>query len=122
MSLMMLLSGIFVLALWLPSKGNVPVIIFAATYGFFSGAYVSLGPTLIAQISEIKQFGLRNGTLYFMVSIAALTGNPIAGALISKDDGGFADLQIFAGITLCAGAVLMFISRVSQVGFRWKVV
>ena len=122
MSVMMACSGIMILALWLPSHGNIPIIIFAISYGFFSGAYVSLGPTLIAQISKINQIGLRNGTLYFMVSIAALTGNPIAGALISEDKGGFADMQIFAGVVLCAGAILMLLSRFSQVGLTWKVI
>ena len=108
MIVMMACSGVLVLALWLPSRGNIPTIIFAVCYGFFSGAYVSLGPTLVAQVSKISQIGLRNGSLYFMVSIAALTGNPIAGALISTNKGKFADMQIFAGVVLCAGAALMF--------------
>ncbi len=57
------LSTILVLALWLPARGNVPYILFAAFYGFSSGAFVSLAPALIAQISDIRQIGVRTGTM-----------------------------------------------------------
>ncbi|KAJ5662477.1 MFS transporter asaE [Penicillium maclennaniae] len=36
------MSGILVLALWLPSRSNAPAIVFSALYGFGSGAFVSL--------------------------------------------------------------------------------
>ena len=57
------LSTILVLALWLPARGNVPYILFAAFYGFSSGAFVSLAPALIGQISDIRQIGIRIGTM-----------------------------------------------------------
>lgn len=57
------LSTILVLALWLPARGNVAYILFAAFYGFSSGAFVSLAPALIAQISDIRQIGVRTGTM-----------------------------------------------------------
>lgn len=43
-------SGVVVLALWIPKRANIPIVIFAILFGVFSGGYVSLGPTLIAQI------------------------------------------------------------------------
>jgi len=70
-------SSIIVLALWLPSKGNIPIIIFAVLYGFSSGAFVSMLPSVVAQISDVRQIGVRTGTVFFIVSIAALTGTPI---------------------------------------------
>ncbi|PQE23071.1 monocarboxylate permease protein [Rutstroemia sp. NJR-2017a WRK4] len=114
------LSSIVVLALWLPSRGNVPILLFAGFYGFFSGAFVSLGPAVIGQISEIRQIGVRTGTVYLVVSVAALTGSPIAGALVSRKHGQFQYLQIFCGVTMVVGTTLFVAARAVKVGFAWK--
>jgi len=115
-----LFSSIIVLALWLPSSGNIPIIIFAVLYGFSSGAFVSMAPSLVAQISDIRQIGVRNGSLFAIVSIAALTGNPIGGALVTRDNGKFTYLQIFCGVAMAAGSVLFIASRWVQCGFALK--
>jgi MFS family permease len=115
-------SSIIVLALWLPAHGNIPIIIFACLYGFSSGAFVSLGPSLIAQISPIRSLGIRNGTLFAIISFAGLTGNPIGGALVSQDHGGFLYLQIFCGVAMAAAIVIFYASRAVQCGFKWKVI
>ena len=86
-------SAIMVLALWLPSSGNAPIIVFCVLYGFSTGAFVSLGPALIAQISPIREIGVRSGTFFLCVSFGGLTGNPIGGALVGQDNGGFLFLQ-----------------------------
>src|ERR1700712_3352673 len=93
-------SAIIVLALWLPSASNAPIIVFCVLYGFSSGAFVSLGPALIAQISPIREIGVRNGTFFLFVAVGGLTGNPIGGALITSDHGGFRYLQIFCGLAM----------------------
>lgn len=114
-------SSIIVLALWIPSSGNIPIIIFAGLYGFFSGACVSLGPAVVGQISEIKQIGVRTGTVYAFVAIAALTGSPIAGALVTRKHGEFEYLQVFCGVTMFAGTALFFAACAMKVGFEWKI-
>jgi MFS family permease len=110
-------SAIIVLALWLPSRGNAPIIVFAILYGFSSGAFVSVAPSLVAQISDIRQIGVRNGTMFAIIAIAALTGNPIGGALVTRDGGDFTYLQIFCGCTMVVGAALFVASRHVQVGW-----
>jgi MFS family permease len=117
-----LFSAIVVLALWLPSKGNAPIIVFCVLYGFSSGAFVSMGPSLIAQISPIREIGIRSGTFFLCVAFAGLTGNPIGGALIEKDNGNFLFLQIFCGLTMFAGSSLYLASRWVQCGFKPKVI
>ena len=112
------LSAILVLALWLPSRGNVPIILFAAFYGFSSGAFVSLAPALVAQISDIRQIGVRTGTMFAIVSVAALCGNPIGGALVSHEDGRYTYLQIFCGMMMLAGACGFVAARTSLVGTK----
>lgn len=107
------LSGILVLALWLPSRGNAPAIVFSALYGFSSGAFVSLAPALIAQISDLREVGVRNGTCFSIISFAALTGTPIGGALVPDVlTGSYTRLQIFAGVVMLAGATLFVVARI----------
>ena len=96
------LEGIVILALWIPGTGNAPIIVFAALFGFGSGAFVSLAPSLIAQISDVRQIGVRTGSFFAVVSIAALISQPIGGAIITRWNGAYTGLQIYAGV-LCMG-------------------
>lgn len=111
-------SGIIVLALWLPAKANTPLIMFAALYGLGSGAFVSLIPAVIAQISDIREIGLRIGTEFAVLSVAALVSNPIGGALITRDHGKFRYLQIWCGVILLAGSTMYIFARASLVGLK----
>ena len=52
-------AGIIVLALGIPASSNAAFITFAALYGFASGAFVSLLPAQVAQISKVEQIGVR---------------------------------------------------------------
>lgn len=56
--------------------------------------------------------------MFAVISVAALTGSPIGGALVTADNGGFTYLQIFCGITMTVGSVVYVASRAVQVGFR----
>jgi MFS family permease len=113
-------SAILVLALWLPSRSNAPIIAFSALYGFGSGAFVSLAPALVAQISDIRKIGVRTGTLFAITSVAALIGNPIGGSLVTRDHGKFTQLQIFCGVMMMGGATIFLFARTNQVGFALK--
>lgn len=115
------LSTIFVLGLWLPGNSPAPTIVFAALYGFSSGAFVSLGPAVVAQICEIREIGVRNGTVYAFVSIAVLVGNPIGGALVTANDGDFTYLQVFCGVAIAIGCAFFVASRTAKVGLKKKV-
>ena len=114
------MSGVLVLALWMPARGNVPYILFAVFFGFSSGAFVSLLGPLVAQISDIKQIGVRTGALFFAVAIAALTGSPIGGALISNEHGSYMHAQIFAGVMMLAGTLVFGLARMSLEGLKLK--
>lgn len=115
-------SAIIVLALWLPSSGNAPILVFCILYGFSSGAFVSMGPSLIAQISPIREIGVRSGTFFLCVALAGLTGNPIGGALQGQDNGGFKYLQIFCGLSMGVGSALYIASRWVQCGWKPKII
>lgn len=73
--LMSVLSIIFVFALWIPAKSNALIIVFACFFGFSSGAFVSIFPALIAEITpDLSKLGVRNGTSFAILSISALVG------------------------------------------------
>ena len=112
-------TTILILALWLPASGNAPLIVFAALFGIGSGAGIGLTPALCAQVSPIKDIGVRTGTIMAFSSIAALTGSPIGGQIIADSHGSFRNGQIFAGVTCFVGACLFTATRVSLVGVKW---
>ena len=104
-------AGILCLAVWLPAASQAGSFAFAAFYGFASGTFVSILPALVAAISEIRQIGLRQGVMFMLVSPAALVGNPIGGALQTRDGGGFTYVEIFAGVTIVFGTTFMVLAR-----------
>jgi hypothetical protein len=55
-----------------------------------------------------------------IIGFATLTGTPIAGALLSRDNGGYTLAIIFAGVTMFSGAAFLLASRVANVGFQLK--
>lgn len=109
-------SGVVVLALWLPATSDAAIVTFAALYGFSSGAFVSLIPALLAEISDMRELGLRAGLEFAVLSVPALVSNPIGGALIDHDSGGFQSLQIWTGVILLTGGAVYVVARVSLVG------
>lgn len=119
MILVSAIAIIFTFGVWIPVHSNAGIIVFAAISGYTSGGIFSVGPAAIAQISELREIGVRNGTLFFCVSIGVLIGNPIGGALVSRDHGNYLYLQIFSGAVLAASFVCFVVSRILATGF-WK--
>lgn len=109
-----LVSGILLLAFWIPLSTAPAIIGFSVVYGFFAGLYISLIPACIAQISHHHEIGLRLGLAWGIVSIFALFGPPISGALISNYGGGAKGYEMggmFSGVVVLAGTVFTVGSR-----------
>jgi MFS family permease len=111
-----MLASILVLALWIPATGNAAIIVFAALFGFASGAYVSLAGSLVVQISPFPEIGYRTGLLFLFSSFGGLTTNPIAGAILSRDHGSYTGMKVFAGVFILAGSLFIFAARVYSTG------
>ncbi|KAH9229789.1 hypothetical protein K456DRAFT_569296 [Colletotrichum gloeosporioides 23] len=116
------ISALFCLALWIPGKSNAAIIVFLVIFGFSSGGFISLAPALIAQISDIRQIGIRTGTAFAVQSFGALTGSPIAGAIVASQEGNFLGLQLFCGFAMLAAVGVFIAARTVQVGLKLKVV
>ncbi|EKM51453.1 uncharacterized protein PHACADRAFT_166015 [Phanerochaete carnosa HHB-10118-sp] len=108
-----LLSGVLCLALWLPSQGPVPLVIFACAYGFFSGIFISVISAAVGQISPVERLGARIGTFSLPTAIATLVGTPIGGAFVkagTRDE--YHHIAVFAGVTIVAGSAFLYVSRI----------
>lgn len=117
MIIMGALTSILILGLWLPSTGNVPIILFAALFGISSGAGISLTPALCAKLSPIRDIGVRTGTVFTIAAFAGLTGSPIGGAIISSSGGSFTNAIAFGGIACAIGTMLFVATRIAYAGW-----
>ena len=113
------LSAVVTLAVWIPSKNSTAaLIVFAVLFGFASGGVISIAPSLVAQISDIRQIGNRNGIAFVAMSFGSLTGSPIAGAIVSRQNGDYLGLQLFCGMAMACSAFVYVAARWVQVGFK----
>ncbi|KAJ5999181.1 hypothetical protein N7451_006991 [Penicillium sp. IBT 35674x] len=90
---------------------------FAAFYGLSAAGIQSLFPaTLSTLTTDLKKTGVRMGMVLSVVAVAALIGSPIAGALVSSDDGQYLYAQMFMGSAIIAGTLTLIGARVCKVG------
>ncbi|KAL1752605.1 major facilitator superfamily domain-containing protein [Schizophyllum commune] len=87
------------------------IMVFAAVYGFLSGAFISVVTPCVAQISPAGRVGARVGMLYSAISIPSLLAGPTAGALLHRANGSYTGMMLYAGFTILCGAVLIVCAR-----------
>ncbi|KAK1140021.1 hypothetical protein N8T08_010930 [Aspergillus melleus] len=121
MCLVTTLSGILVLAFWLPLEFHTSlagIIIFALLYGFVSGGFVSLGPPCVVALAEdrVDEIGVKLGGFCLGIALGALTGLPIEGAIKDREGDKFTGLMCFAGVTMILGGVCTAAARVIKGG------
>ncbi|KAI0191160.1 major facilitator superfamily domain-containing protein [Xylaria flabelliformis] len=108
-----------ILALWYTTGSNAAQIIsFSPLFGFWSGAAISLTPVCIGQVCRTEDYGKRSGTAFFLASFGALTGIPIAGAILEWNNGSYDGLIIFAGALYVAALVAFIVARGLCTGWR----
>ncbi|KAI1748006.1 major facilitator superfamily domain-containing protein [Xylaria castorea] len=124
-TILMLYGAILVLALWIPAAANTNgIIAFTALFGVPLGCFNAIIPALVGKISAIEEIGFRVGTTFFMVSIAALIGNPIAGQLIGKGwkvgAESYNGLKLFCGLSIAVSGLLFLVTRIQIGGYGLK--
>ncbi|OCH92770.1 MFS general substrate transporter [Obba rivulosa] len=113
-----LICGIFVLGLWLTAHTTASIIAFSSIYGLCIGAFVSLIPAHVANISPMEKFGARLGSIYLLVAVSTLVGTPTAGAFVTTiDQSNFDNLIIFTGVLILVGGLLLLLAGLAA---RWK--
>lgn len=116
-------AGILCLC-WISITNLAGITVFAVLYGFFAGAYVSLLPPVIVELTpDLSVVGTWMGMSLFIGSFGLLVGNPIAGALVNVPKERFAAAQGFAGGVILLGAVFMCVALVlkSRQAKTWRV-
>ncbi|KAL5520863.1 hypothetical protein ACEPAF_2866 [Sanghuangporus sanghuang] len=107
-----LFAGILCLSLWLKSTGAVTFTLFACSYGFFAGVYMTLEVATVSRLSPVEKLGARIGTFYLPIAVASLLGTPIGGAFVksgTKEE--YHRVAIFAGAMICSGGMLLYVTR-----------
>ncbi|KFZ01043.1 hypothetical protein V500_00904 [Pseudogymnoascus sp. VKM F-4518 (FW-2643)] len=119
-------SALVLLVMWLPgtllAPGSAAVyVVLSLLYGFASGAFVGMVPALLGQISpDITKIGVRQGVLFTCISLATLTGSPIAGAILIRQRETYWGLQVFAGVMMTGSVLFLIMARTTLVGFTLK--
>lgn len=114
-------SGILIVAMWIPASNDATVVAFSVLFGLFSGAYISLMAALVSQLSPIEEIGYRNGLTNLVSAIGGLVTAPIAGAILQKP-GGLAGIKVFAGAFILVGTTGVLASRFAKTGLKLKAV
>lgn len=102
---------------FISATSTAGITVLMAFYGFFSGSFVSLPPSIIVALSmdARDKIGTRLGQSFGIVAIGLLIGTPIGGAILDK--GGFTALWAYGGAMLFASAAFLIAARVSWVGW-----
>ncbi|GME56932.1 MFS transporter [Neofusicoccum parvum] len=94
---------------------------FCVIYGFFGAGIQSLFPASCASLTtDLKKMGVRTGMCFSFISVACLTGPPIAGALIQHRNGNFLYAQVFGGSAFMGGTLTLVAARVAKNGLSLK--
>lgn len=118
-SITLLIPIVFIVAMllycWTAVHTSDGIIAFIVFYGLFGAAIQGLFPSSIASLtSDIQKVGVRIGMTFGVVSIACLTGPPLAGALIQAGGGSYVGAQVWGGSVLVLGGSLLLAARLVQ--------
>ncbi|KAJ7628344.1 MFS general substrate transporter [Roridomyces roridus] len=98
--------------------------IFAAFYGFFSGAFMSLLAAIMSSFAfSVNEIGSRIGIAMFILSLPLLTGAPITGAFLHPPEYTWWRAVAFSGVVQLSGVSLFTVSRhlVAKRKETWRV-
>lgn len=105
-------------ALWLPAGSNTAmIIVFAIIFGVVSGSNLSLSPVCIGQLCKTENYGRYFASCWMLVAFGTLTSLPIAGGILSANDGQYWGVIVFAGLSYVAAMLFLIAARVLAAGW-----
>ncbi|KAK7973257.1 Aspyridones efflux protein [Apiospora saccharicola] len=97
---------------WMGVFSESSYIAFVVLYGVCANAVQTLLPSALANLTtDPAKMGVRTGMAFTVLSVACLSGPPIAGALIAADGGQYRYAQIFGGLSVIGGACVLGVAR-----------
>ncbi|KAF7935921.1 uncharacterized protein EAE98_002141 [Botrytis deweyae] len=113
-------TGILVFC-WQSITSSAGIIVFAAIYGFCSGAIVSLVTLCLAMVPKNPQnIGTYMGMGMFVTAFAALIGPPINGALVEHYHS-FDQVSDFSGVVVLVGGLFVLVIKFVEGGILKRV-
>ncbi|MCJ1482156.1 hypothetical protein MMC06_002318 [Schaereria dolodes] len=104
--------------LWISSTTHTSLLITACLYGFAAAGLQSLyNATVYSFVPDLSKAGIRMAMVFVVIGIACLTGAPVGGSLIDKDNGGYLYAQIFSGCSILCGAAFLLAARLVKSGW-----
>ncbi|KAL3439891.1 hypothetical protein BJX65DRAFT_315317 [Aspergillus insuetus] len=98
---------------WIAVRDISGLYAFSVIYRIAAAAVQSLYPAACACLTvDLGAVGVRTGMILTIVSFAALTGAPIAGALVERGGGRYLYARVFAAVSTAVGGGLVFGARV----------
>lgn len=95
------------------------VYVVAVFYGFFSGCFFALQPTVFARLtSNMAALGTRFGMAFTVMSVALLVGSPIGGAVQGPGPGGYVASWVWSGATIFTGSLIICAGKVLKAGWN----
>lgn len=112
------ISGIILFS-WSGVNSRGGLYAFSIIYGLFAAGIQSMFPaTLSSLTTDLSKAGVRMGMGFSIVSVACLTGPPLAGALLQSNHGNYLHAQMWAGTALMCGGLTLLAARLAKTG--WK--
>ncbi|KAF2490826.1 MFS general substrate transporter [Lophium mytilinum] len=98
---------------WIAIDSTAGIVVFCILYGFFSGAFVTLPPTIIVGLSpSLSVLGARMGMSFSLAAFGSLIGTPVAGVILKKY--GWVGLQAFCGASVGAASIAIIVTRMKK--------
>ncbi|KAL8826354.1 MAG: hypothetical protein Q9191_003853 [Dirinaria sp. TL-2023a] len=116
-----MITGI-ILYCWAAVRSHEAMLAWSVLYGWFTAGMQGLFAAMIAGLTtDLKRTGVRMGMIFSVTSIAVLTGPPLGGALIQRDNGCYLNAQMWAATVIVAGGLVLTMARISRTGFKLMV-
>ena len=101
----MVMAGILTFC-WVAFTSFSLLLLYTLTFGFFSGGFLALLPSVAAELFGIERLGSVIGLLRTCMSVGSFLAGPLAGVLYAIQ-GNYTIPIIFAGVCLLTGAGLV---------------
>ncbi|EED22205.1 monocarboxylate permease, putative [Talaromyces stipitatus ATCC 10500] len=97
---------------WMAVKSYGGVIAFVICYGLIGGGVQGTALSSLPMLTtDLSKMGVRSGMVLSIVAFACLTGPPLAGALIQRDDGSYTYACAWGGTSLILGSLFVIAAR-----------
>jgi MFS family permease len=105
---------------WIAVSSQSSYYAWTCIYGIVNSAFQCLIPTTVSRLTpDLSMIGTRLGMAFSVMSVGALTGPPVGGALISSQHGSYIAAQGWMATSCLVGFIAVAAARI--VGYGWRI-